>query len=108
MQKDPTIVKVEKDSPTRSLLKAISWRLIASGTTFIIVFVIFRNYSQQNLEEVINTATFITSVDVVAKLIIYYLHERLWTNIKWGKYWTRTYWARQSWKKLYNKMHEQD
>lgn len=107
MQKDPSIVKVNKDSPSRSLLKAISWRIIASGVTFIVVFVIFRNYSKQNLDELLKTVTFITAVDMVAKLIFYYFHERFWTNIKWGKYWKRTYWARRKWKKLYNKMHEQ-
>lgn len=101
-----TVVKINKESPSRSLLKAISWRILASGTTFIVVFVIFRNYTEQNLEEVLNTATFITTVDVVAKLIMYYFHERLWTNIKWGKYWKRTYWARRKWKKLYKRMHE--
>ncbi len=100
------VVKINKESPTRSILKAISWRIIASGTTFVVVFIIFKNYSKQNLEEVINTATFITGVDIGIKLIFYYLHERLWTNIKWGKYWKRTYWARRRWKKVYNKMHD--
>lgn len=103
---DPKVIKVNKDSPTRSLLKAISWRIVASGTTFIVAFVIFRNYSRQTLEETTNTASAITIIDAAAKLVFYYLHERLWTNIRWGKYWTRTYWARRSWKKLYNKMHE--
>lgn len=94
-----------KDSPVRSILKAFSWRIIASATTFLITFVIFRRYSEKSLDEVIETATFITAIDIVAKLAFYYLHERLWTNIRWGKYWRRTYWRRKAWKKLYNKMH---
>ena len=76
-----------KESPLRSILKAISWRLIASATTFFIVFVIFRRYTQQNFDEVIQTASFITGIELVAKLVIYYLHERLWINISWGKHW---------------------
>lgn len=96
---------IAKDSPVRSILKAISWRVIASGTTFLITFVIFRRYSDKTFDEVLQTATFITSIDVVAKLIMYYLHERLWTNIKWGKYWRRTYWKQRGWRKMYNKMH---
>lgn len=105
-QQNTTVEKIDKDSPTRSLLKAISWRVVASGTTFVVAFVIFRNFTEQTLEETTNTTAAITLVDAFAKLLFYYLHERLWTNIKWGKYWQRTYWARRKWKKLYNRMHE--
>lgn len=80
---------MEKDSPYRSVFKAISWRLIASGATFIISFVIFRQMTEKTYAEVLETATIITSIEMVAKLILYYLHERLWTNIVWGKYWQR-------------------
>ncbi len=96
-----------KDSPARSAFKAISWRIIASLTTFLIVFVIFRRYTNQNLSEVLENASYITAIEVVAKLLFYYLHERLWTNITWGKYWSKKYWKRRAWKKLYNKMHEE-
>lgn len=96
----------EKDSPVRSIMKAISWRLIASGTTFIITFVIFRRYSDRSMGEVLETATFVTSIEMVAKLLMYYAHERLWTNIRWGKYWSMKYWRRRSWKKLYKRMHK--
>ncbi len=80
---------IDKDSPGRSLLKAISWRLVASGTTFIISYVIFRQFTEKTTSEVLETASIITSIEMVAKLILYYLHERLWTNIVWGKYWRR-------------------
>lgn len=80
-------IRKTKDTPGRSILKAISWRLIASGTTFFIVYVIFRSYSKQTNNEVLETASYITGIELVAKLIIYYLHERLWTNITWGKNW---------------------
>ena len=90
-----------KDSPTRSVLKAISWRLIASGATFIISFVIFHQYTEKTNSEILETASIITVVDIIAKLILYYLHERLWTNVAWGKYWKR-----QAWKRKYRKMHK--
>ncbi len=92
--------KIKKDSPTRSILKALSWRLIASGTTFIISFVIFSQYTKKSFNEILETASVITSFDIVAKLILYYLHERLWTNIVWGKYWDRKVWRR-----MYRKRH---
>ncbi len=80
---------IEKDSPTRSILKAISWRLIASGSTFIISFTIFTSATESAFKEIIGAVSLITAVDIVAKLILYYFHERLWTNIMWGKYWKR-------------------
>ncbi len=79
----------EKDSPTRSILKAISWRFIASGSTFIISFTIFTQATETAFKEIIGAVSMITAVDIVAKLILYYLHERMWTNIVWGKYWKR-------------------
>ena len=91
---------LKKDSPTRSILKALSWRLIASAATFIISYFVMRHSTNKTDVEVLQFATAIASVDVVAKLILYYLHERLWTNIYWGKYWSK-----KAWKRHYRKMH---
>lgn len=106
-QKQKAKSVIEKDSPVRSILKAISWRVIASITTWLIVFVIFRRFTDQSMSEVIANVSYITGIEIVAKLIFYYLHERLWTNIIWGKswYWQRQYWRSKAWKKLYNDKH---
>ena len=80
---------IEKDSPTRSVLKAISWRLIASGSTFIISFTIFTQTTETAFGDIIGAVSLITGVDIISKLILYYFHERLWTNIVWGKYWRK-------------------
>lgn len=108
MAKNKPKKKINKENPLRSVVKAISWRLIASGTTFLIVFVIFRRYSEQNLGEVLQTASFITIVEMIAKMFFYYAHERIWTNISWGKVWRRNYIQRNAWKKLYRKKHENE
>jgi uncharacterized membrane protein len=92
----------KKDSPTRSILKAISWRIIASSATFVISYVVVKQSTNKSDAEVLRFATAIASVDVVAKLILYYFHERLWTNIYWGKYWSK-----KAWRKKYRKMHQQ-
>ncbi len=95
-----------KDSPSRSLTKALSYRILATFTTFVISYIVFRRYTEKTVEDSFGIATLIASVEFVAKIIFYYLHERLWTNIKWGKYWQRTYWKRKAWKKLYRKLHK--
>ncbi|UBM61298.1 DUF2061 domain-containing protein [Candidatus Sulfidibacterium hydrothermale] len=91
---------LRKDSPTRSILKAISWRIIASGATFVISYFVMKYSTKKTDAEILQYASAIASVDVVAKLILYYLHERLWTNIYWGKYWTK-----KAWRRKYRKMH---
>jgi len=92
----------KKDSPTRSILKAISWRVIASSATFVISYVVVKYSTNKTDTQILQFASAITSVDVVAKLILYYFHERLWTNIYWGKYWSKKVWRRK-----YRKMHQQ-
>lgn len=84
-------IKITKDSPQRSILKALSWRVIATLTTMIIIYAV-----SGSLDWALMGGAF----DVVLKLMLYYLHERLWTNIQWGKSWRK-----RAWKSLYRKMH---
>jgi len=63
----------------RSLAKGVSWRIVASLTTFILAYLVF--YEDEN---VIKKAGIVTGLEIVAKLIIYYLHERAWLHISWG------------------------
>ncbi len=98
--------KVLKDTPGRSLTKAITWRIFGSGATFLVAFVIFRQYTEKGLADVLEGATVVTVFDFATKIILYYLHERLWTNIKWGKYMKVHFWRRKAWKKLYREMHQ--
>jgi len=94
-------VEIKKDSPSRSIFKALSWRLIASGSTFIISFTIFTTTTETAFKDIVGAVSLITAVDIVAKLILYYLHERLWTNIVWGKEWRQ-----KAWRRKYRRMHE--
>ena len=100
-----TEMKVLKDTPGRSLTKAITWRIFGSGATFLVAFVIFRQYTEKGFAEVLEGATVVTILDIVTKILLYYLHERLWTNINWGKYMKRHYWRQKAWRKLYRSMH---
>lgn len=105
---DPTEEKtVIKDTPGRSLAKAVSWRVVASLTTFLITFVIFRQKISGPYKQILEASTLVLIFDVVIKIFIYYLHERLWTNISWGKFMKRTYWKQRAWKKMYRKKHKE-
>ncbi len=60
----------------RSLLKAFSWRAIATTTTIILVFVATREWTLS-----ISVGVF----DAIAKLVLYYGHERIWNIFQWGR-----------------------
>jgi uncharacterized membrane protein len=59
------------ESRSRSLLKAISWRIWATVATMLISFSITHNWQ---------FAFSIGSVEVFAKVGLFYMHERLWAT----------------------------
>ena len=65
------------DKHVRSIAKSISWRVIATCTTMILVFVFTGKLA---------LAASIGFFEVIIKLTIYYAHERAWANVTWGKY----------------------
>lgn len=60
----------------RSVIKSMSWRVIATCMTILIVF-IFTG------ELLISLGVGI--IEAISKLVAYYFHERLWNLISWGK-----------------------
>lgn len=60
----------------RSVAKAISWRATGSVDTFVISWLLTGSGK---------VAGSIASVEVVTKMVLYYLHERAWTRIPWGR-----------------------
>jgi len=69
-------MRAYKEAHLRSVLKAVSYRLCAAVATTTIVFVFTRK---------LPLSLAIGSVEAVAKIIFYYLHERAWSYIKIGK-----------------------
>jgi uncharacterized membrane protein len=64
------------ETSKRSLMKAISWRIIGTIDTFIISWII-------SGKAII--AGSIASVEVLTKVFIYWMHERAWNKLNWGK-----------------------
>ena len=61
----------------RSLVKAISWRIAGSMDTFVIGFIITGRAG---------LAGSIAGTEVFTKIVFYYLHERVWALISWGRH----------------------
>jgi uncharacterized membrane protein len=65
-----------KDAHHRSILKALSWRVIATFATMSIVFA----FTQK-----VVLSVGVGAVEVVIKLILYYFHERIWGILGIGR-----------------------
>ena len=65
-----------KDKRYRSLLKGITWRIVATADTFVISWLVTGK---------IMFALSISGIEVITKLTLYYFHERAWDKIKVGK-----------------------
>jgi adenylylsulfate kinase len=65
-----------KESRLRSALKTISWRFWATVTTMVLVYI---------FTGAVTVAMAIGGLEVVLKIALYFLHERTWDKIRFGK-----------------------
>lgn len=68
----------KENTPThyRSILKGITWRIIGSSDTFLISLFYSNNFL---------ISLNVSSTEIFTKLFLFYLHERIWSFIKWGR-----------------------
>ena len=64
-----------KSSRLRHFLKTITWRIVGSVDTWVLAFFITKSATKGG---------FIAFAEVFTKLLLYYLHERLWYRIQFG------------------------
>jgi uncharacterized membrane protein len=64
------------DAPYRSLFKAISWRATGTIDTIVVSLVVTRH---------LGVALSIGSIELFTKLALYYLHERVWNRLAFGR-----------------------
>jgi uncharacterized membrane protein len=67
---------ISKDRATRSLAKAISYRIIIIILDFTVVYILTRR---------VDIAFGFMIVSNFYTTIAYYVHERIWNRIKWGR-----------------------
>ena len=68
-----------KGSQKRHIAKTITWRLIASATTFILALLFFGD-SPNAMEK----ASGVAVAESALKMVFYYFHERAWYKSKFG------------------------
>ena len=64
-------VGTETDSVRKSVMKTMSWRIVATTTTFLISWIVTGS---------VLAGGAIASIEFWAKLALYYAHERAWAR----------------------------
>ena len=64
-----------KESPLRSVLKAITYRIIGTLTTGLLAYAITGNF---------RVSLTLVALEPLVKTLVYYAHERLWQQVPRG------------------------
>jgi uncharacterized membrane protein len=70
------VIPLVKEKHSRSLLKAISWRITGTVDTMVISYLVTGK---------VKLAVSIGMVEVFTKIGLFYVHERLWNRIPHGR-----------------------
>ena len=62
----------------RSIVKTLTWRITGTADTTLLAYFYSRDWTQ---------SLSIGGLELITKMILYYLHERIWQVIKWGRIW---------------------
>ena len=65
-----------EETSSRSVVKALSWRIIATLTTAGLVFAFTGSF---------DLAITVGFFEAVAKMALYFMHERLWNRLEYGR-----------------------
>ena len=69
-------VPLAEKAHLRSFLKAVSWRFVGSLDTFMLSLLVTGNAKY---------AVSIATAEALTKIILFYVHERVWRTVKWGQ-----------------------
>ena len=64
------------ETHSRSFVKAVSWRILGSIDTFVLTYL----FSHKLV-----LAASVASTETVTKVILFYVHERAWAGVPWGR-----------------------
>jgi uncharacterized membrane protein len=64
-------------TPIRSFVKGISWETITFVITLFAIYLVYGNFI---------TSLKFSLILTIFKIFLFFIHERLWKKIRWGKY----------------------
>jgi len=72
-----------KKQQVRHIIKTISWRLVGAIDTILLVFIVYF-LVKGSTEGAAKLALSMFSIEIITKIILYYLHERIWFKSRYG------------------------
>lgn len=66
-----------RESSVRSVVKTLSWRVLATLTTAVLVYA----FTGQ-----LKLAALVGGLEVLAKMVLYFVHERAWDKLTYGRH----------------------
>ncbi len=72
--------EIRHEKHYRSITKGVSWRAIGSLDTFWIALLV--NHQAPHATQ---TAFYIAGTEVITKVGLFWLHERIWMRVNWGQ-----------------------
>ncbi|MEI6466222.1 MAG: DUF2061 domain-containing protein [Verrucomicrobiota bacterium] len=83
----PPEIPVYRETRLRSVIKAISWRCVGTLDTFCVSFVVltFTGVTDGNRVQALQLSSGIAGVEVMTKILLFYLHERAWMRVSLGR-----------------------
>ena len=70
------LLRFAPDSHARSIIKAFSWRFVGSLDTFLLALIFTGK---------LKYAVTIATAEALTKIALFYLHERAWRLVSWGR-----------------------
>jgi len=71
------ILKKQATTNKEIVYKSISWRIVATSTTFIISGIVLKSFNE--------VALYIALTELFTKFVLYYLHEKAWLKLPLGR-----------------------
>jgi len=72
-----------ESSQVRHIIKTISWRFVGAIDTIMLVFIVFY-FTTGTIKDAPEVAISIFSIEIITKMVLYYIHERIWITSNWG------------------------
>lgn len=75
----------------RSMAKAVSWRMVGSLDTLALAYLVMRYlFPALGLDagvephKMLHTASYIAMAEVITKIALFYVHDRVWVHVPWN------------------------
>ena len=75
------MTQYKKESHARSLIKGVSWRIVATTDTILVVLLVTCITGNCSIDHAIKIGV----AEFLIKFLVYYIHERLWQFVRNGR-----------------------